>query len=159
MDTFAPTAFSNFFMKKLTLEFEEPAPWQTIGISSQLADYKLVFRINKALKTEFKRFDNFVAGTAKMKGEFSLYVFNDKANRLKIFLLSNKSNGNILIREFRQLDYFFIIDGEPEGRYLKDTVNKLREIPDVLFTQMIDMETVKNYSALTEAFELHVDRQ
>ena len=144
-------------MKKLTLVFDDDFHWEIIGISCQLADYKLVFKINKELKTAFKRVEDFKTQAGKSNKAYSLYVFNDESNQLSFYLLSNKSENLHLVSEYSRLDYFLIVEGEPEDKFLKEISKKLKAIPEVLFTQIIDTSTIKNFSQLSEDFELHID--
>lgn len=145
-------------MKKLTLEFEEQNSYHIIGISSQIPDYKLLFHINKIMKLQFVRVDDFEIMQKVFKGSYSLYIHQDQNDRLDFFLLSNKKGGKSLITEFKQLDFFFIIDGDIDNSSLKEISTNLRKIPQVLFTQIIDLEGIKNYSVLFESFELHLDK-
>jgi len=145
-------------MKKLTLDFDEPNGYSAIGISSQLADYKLLFHVNRILKLQFIRVENFEINNKYFSGNFSLYIHQDQNNRLDFFLMANKSDGKVLVSEFKQLDFLFIIEGEIDPVFISNITSKLRKIPQVLFTQEIDIEGIKNYSVLSEAFEMHLDR-
>lgn len=145
-------------MKKITLEFEDLQSWFTIGISCQLPDYKLLFRINKVLKTNFSRVEDFKIDVAKFKGNFSVYWYFDNINQVECFLISNRNEAKVLLNEFKQLDYFLIIRDEFGSELLEEYKGKIKEIKEVLFTQIIDIESIKNYAALAEAFEIHIDK-
>jgi hypothetical protein len=145
-------------MKKLTLDYEEPQTWLTIGISSQLPDYKLIYRINKSLNFNFERCDNLEVNLPKMKGSFSLYSYFDESNRLEIYLLANKLEGKVLFSEFKQLDYFLIMQNEQGADLMPDLKASLKTIDDLLFAQIIEIESAKNYLLLAEEFELHIDK-
>jgi hypothetical protein len=144
-------------MKKLTLEFDDLQAWFTIGISSQLPDYKLLFRINKALQVKFIRVDDFAVNLPKMKGIFSLYAHYDVVNKIDFFLLSNRNEGKVLLSEFKQLDYFFIIKDETGSDLIDEYKSKIKTIEEVMFTQIIDIESAKNYPIVAEGFEMHLD--
>ena len=144
-------------MKKLTLDFYEQNSMSSIGISCQLTDYKMLFNINKTLKYQFKKEDNLVINVAKIKGSFSLYFFDDLSNERKIYLLSNNDNGNILISELKQFDYFFIVDSNADDDYMNEIAKKIKGISQVIFTQNIDLEKVKNYDVFCEEFDSHID--
>jgi len=144
-------------MKKLVLDFEEPNGYIAIGISSQMADYKLLFHINKFLKLQFSRVDDFEIKNKFFSGNFSLYIHQDQNDRLDFFILSNKSKGKALVSELKQLDYLFIIDGDIDPALVKDISSGLRKLPQIIFTQIIEFDSIKNYSVLSEAFEKHLD--
>jgi len=145
-------------MKKLTLDFEEPNDYIVIGISSQIPDYKLLFHVNKLLKMQFVRVDNFEIKQKNFSGSYSLYIHRDQNDHLDFFLLANKTSGKVLIPQYKQLDYFFIIDGDTDPSLIKELSSGLRKLTQILFTQVIELEGIKDYSVLAEAFEIHLDK-
>ncbi len=146
-------------MKKLTLDYEAPQQMQTLGISCQLADYKLIFRINKQLNIKFVRLESFTVNAGRFSGTYSLYHFYDSENEMDIYLLSNKMDNGVLISDFKQLDYFLILRGEyvDEDLLLSYKI-QLRQVDDILFLQTIDIESIKNYLLFAEAYELHIEK-
>lgn len=144
-------------MKKLTLEYNNIEAWHAIGISCQLADFKLIFQINKKLKIRFSRVEDFAVKIDKINGRFSLYTYFDTINQVEILLLSNRNESKILLSDYKQLDYFLIIRDESGDLVLDEYKVKIKEINEVLFTQIIEIESVKNYSLFAEALEMHLD--
>jgi hypothetical protein len=145
-------------MKKLTLEFEDLESWFTLGISCQLPDYKLLFRINKNLKVQFKRVESFQVNLPEFKGTFSLYAYYDSINEVECFLLSNHMNSKSLVSEYKQLDYFLLLRDRSESDLLLQYKDKIRKINEVIFTQAIDIEALKNHNILAEALEIHMEK-
>ncbi|MBN2747404.1 MAG: IPExxxVDY family protein [Bacteroidales bacterium] len=146
-------------MKKLTLDYEAPQQMQTLGISCQLADYKLIFRINKQLNIKFVRLESLTVNAGRFLGTYSLYHYYDAENELNIYLLSNKTDNGVLISDFKQLDYFLILRGEyADEEIVLSYKTQLRKVEEVLFLQTIDMEAIKNYLLFAEAFEMHIEK-
>lgn len=143
--------------KKLKLDFEECSHFDAIGISCQLADYKLLFHINKQMKYKFKRVPNFKVVQKNLAKEFSLYQHPEPENHRNLFLLANKNSNLSLIPEFHQLDYFLVIDGESDSKFLRSLAKQLRKIDQIILTQIIDLESIKNYDDLASNFEYHID--
>jgi len=110
------------------------------------------------MKLQFGRVDDFEIQNKIFSGSYSLYIHQDQNDRLDFFILSNKSGGKALATEFKQLDFFFIIDGDIDPSLVKEISSNLRKIPHVIFTQILDLEGIKNYSVLSEAFEMHLDQ-
>jgi len=143
-------------MKKLTLDFNEPKLYEAIALSCQSPDYKLVFHINRTLKTDFKRVDDFPFSTGKKEKKFSLYRHNDSANGRTLFLLNNKSNGAFLFNNLKQFDYLLLVDTEIyDSHWLETFRKKIKTVKGILFAQIIDLEKEKNYDLFAEEFELH----
>tara|TARA_Y100000385_G_scaffold52919_1_gene50180 strand:+ start:649 stop:1083 length:435 start_codon:yes stop_codon:yes gene_type:complete len=98
--------------KKHTLTFEQAFNFDMIGISSHHSDYRLAWGINQILSIHLCKCDEEYAVTNK-KGEVvarhSMYEFRDQENRLDYFLVKNKCQGNLLVREKPSMDYFLFL--------------------------------------------------
>ena len=132
-----------------------------VGIHTAIEDYKLAYLLNNSLKTHFKKasysldFQN-----KKNKASFSVFSYTNEKYDFDWFLISNNyteesTNKNdtilfstetktYLIPEKKNVDYFIKIVGEADYSYLKRSVEKLNEIPQIVTSYLIDKNTLKS---------------
>lgn len=144
----------------------EEEPFALVGIHSTVEPYRIAFLINKYLKLSFKRelrdqdlnMTNYVA-------QFPVYYFKDEEQNAKIYLVANhcraelksiSSTGGLfddgqttmvkstLINEYRKVDYLLKIEKDAEQYPIKNLLNKLIEIPQVISVYEIDSMSIKN---------------
>ncbi|MBS9773959.1 MAG: IPExxxVDY family protein [Tenacibaculum sp.] len=126
-----------------------------IGIHSTLKDYQLAYLLNRELHTLFKRdFNNNLS--------FPLYeYYNDKLD-CDYFLIANviksksKSLGlfneneiiTYLIPEKKKIDYFIKLEGNIKDNYLIETLHKINQIPQIITSYTVDLNTLKSKKKL-----------
>jgi len=85
-----------------------------------------------------------VAKNNKTCDFFSLYVFDDEQKFIKYYLISNKVEGNFLVPEQKQADYFLLLKGNLSEAYKKDLLLVLRSTPGILTAFEIDPKKLKS---------------
>lgn len=140
--------------KKLILDYEEEPEYLIIGISSTLPDYRLLFFLNKALDSAFKRMNEFYFEPKNSK--YSVYSFSDSANELELYFLSNKSEGIILFPELQMFDFMLLVNGSPDASYLKKMNEAIRGVSYVQIAKTVDTSKIKNYFTIIFEFENHI---
>jgi hypothetical protein len=143
--------------KKLMLDFEDEVSYSFIGISSSLKDYKLNFFMNKLSGFDFKRVDSFVFSFNNQKFNYSLYIFIDHDNMRNYYLISNKHNAVRLVKDFIVFDYMLIMDGEIEEDYVFDLAKRIKTVPGVMLSSVLDSEIFDKIPNLRTEFDLHLD--
>jgi hypothetical protein len=143
--------------KKLLLDFEEEISYSFIGISSNLKDYRLNFYLNKLSGFDFKRTDSFLFNFNKQQFQYSLYLYLDHANMRNYYLISNKVNSVRLVKDFIVFDYILIMDGEIEEDYVKELATRIKTLPGVMLTSVLDSEIFDKIPNLRNEFDLHLD--
>lgn len=135
--------------------------YSLIGIHTALEDYKLAYLLNKNLSTHFSKpkkdleFDNDKNGAS-----FSIYNFSSKKYDFDWFLIANsfkrenqtESNELLLttetktylIPEKKKVDFFIKICGEVDFQFVADTVNKIKNIEQIITSYSIDKNTLKS---------------
>jgi hypothetical protein len=132
-----------------------------IGIHTALEDYKLAYLLNKNLKTQFANSQNNLEfENDKNKASFSIYNFFSKKYDFDWFLIANsfkrenqtESNElrltteikTYLIPEKKKVDFFIKISGEVGTDYVANTVNKIKNIDQIITSYSIDKNTLKS---------------
>ena len=139
------------------LDFEDEINYSFIGISSSLKDYKLNFFMNKLSGFDFKRVDSFIFSFNNQKFNYSLYIFIDHDNMRNYYLISNKHNAVRLVKDFIVFDYILIMDGEIEEDYVFELAKRIKTVPGVMLSSVLDNEIFDRIPNLRTEFDLHLD--
>ena len=144
--------------KKLSLKVKLPPEYSMLGIISPLNDFKLVWNLNEVLALSLKKIENFVysSGGDKKNEPFSLYYFNKNIGEIDYFLISNKSADSILIPEYKQFDYFFLMKCCDSKRQISRIVCNINKIENVQTVFQIDLTTIKHSTNFFNDLELHM---
>ena len=143
--------------KKLQLRSEPESEYQLIGIVCMLKDYRLTYHLNKHLFLDLVKKDDLNAEAINpgKAVNFSFYYFEETGNRIKLYLIGNKNENGMLLSEFRQADYFLLINGlfpsESMDKYLKT----IRDLPSVMTAYKIDVNKYKKLDTFFSDIELH----
>ena len=125
-------------MKKQQLQFEIELDFSLVGISCHLKDYRFVWLLNKALKSNF----------IKMKNSFlndnvcSFSQFEHPMELSTAYIFSNRSIAGYLVSGKSQVDYWLKLE-EPDNERLHRWIEAIRTIPQVLVAYEESVEKVK----------------
>ena len=139
-------------MKKLNLKLDpaqEPG-MVLIGVSSHENDYKLVWAINNSMKFKFVRISNLSYDNPRNEGfaEFSRFLFDDTDRYIKYLMVSNKSEGDTLFPEIKNIDYLIHVHGELIGRAVSDLVRTLKNLDVITGAYLLDTAKLKGTDRL-----------
>ena len=135
--------------------------YSLIGIHSTLEDYKLAYLLNKNLNTRFyKAKEDLEFIREKKKASFSIYNYENINYDFDWFLIANsyrRENQTVsnellltsetktyLIPEKKKVDFFLKICGEIEYEFVMKTINKIKNIDNVITAYSIDKNTLKS---------------
>lgn len=107
--------------------------FELISIVSAERDYRLCWQLNKELGLDFTRQDEIPIHYQKKKkfAYFNLYYYEDELNWLQYYFINNKSQGESLIPELKQVDHLLLIKGS-EAELVKDeTIKCLKAMSQV----------------------------
>ncbi|RLD66966.1 MAG: IPExxxVDY family protein [Bacteroidetes bacterium] len=144
--------------KKLLLDYEDESPYFYLGISSNIRDYQMVFYLIKKLKLQFKHVEAFQFSKGNKEYVYSLYLYNDFENMINYYLISNKYSANRLNPEFKHLDFFIILEGEIDDFFVMDLAKKIKQLPNVLFSTLLDASKFDKIQNLRYEFDLHLEK-
>ena len=148
----------------------EEEPYTLIGIHASIEPYRMAYKLNKHLKTEFFRTDQDQDVTMpEYVSNYPVYRFTDSLENTTIFLTPNKYVGRfkevsssvglfdaqdvqeiktILIKEYQTVDFLLKIEKESHTFPVKKWLNNLNEIPHVISAYQLDRFKIKNQDYL-----------
>ena len=129
-------------MAKQFLNITAETNFYLYGVSSHLKDYRFIWMLNKALKTDFVKVDFFE--NIESRQSFSTYHYQiDFSN---IYVISNKSQGGFLLKKAKQIDYWIKMDYNTDEKIKSDWILQLKNIDDVLATvEIIDYKQKEHF--------------
>lgn len=148
-------------MQLLTFNLEEEDDYSLVGIHSTEEDYRLAYLINMHLKTKLTRFKHnldFENSDAK----FPLFEFKDENSFINYYLINNKyktfvqnqdnpglfggnySTISYLIPEKKKIDFFLKIEGSYCQNFMKNLIEKLNAINQIITSYSIEPTTLKS---------------
>lgn len=144
--------------KKHSLNVKYTPEYSMLGISTPLSDYKLVGNMNNVLDISLKKIADFeYSPDINIKNEaFSIYYIKKESIETDYFIIGNKSIGSVLIPEYRQFDYFFLLKCCDSKRQMTRIINKIKEIENVQTVFQIEPDKIKNANSLFTELELHL---
>jgi hypothetical protein len=135
--------------------------YSLIGIHTTLEDYKLAYLLNKYLGTRFyKSKKDLCLEKMKKRTSFSIFNFSNIEYDFEWFLISNSSKKEnqttskellltsetktYLIPEKKKVDFFIKITGNIQYSFVAKTVNKIKDIDQVITSYSVDKNTLKS---------------
>ena len=152
---------------KLTLDDSNEYTQTIIGISSELEDFKLAYLLNKNLYFSFKKSNN-IKSYNPVECNFSVFDHLGKENETDWNLINNfcridtivNQDGlfqNVettvtsiyhLLKEKKQFRYFIKTEEELTIQQTEHLLSVLRNIPNIIYTEVIDFNSLKNKNNL-----------
>jgi len=127
-------------MSKFVLDVVEDYDFALIGISCHSKDYRLCWELNKVLKIELERAEDYQLE----KSAFSFYEFFDDDNFLEHYFIANRGNTGFLIPEQKSVDFILISKGNISDSLTDDFICKINAISVVLTSFKIDPNKLKS---------------
>ena len=134
--------------------------YSLIGIHTALEDFKLAYLLNKNLQTKFTKSKEDLHFEKSNQVSFSMFNYSSKKYDSDWFLIANSSKResqtesnellitsetkSYLIPEKKKIDFFVKISGEIQYSFLSQTVNKIKEIDQVITSYLIDKNSLKS---------------
>ncbi len=116
------------------------------GISATLKDFQLCWQINRKLNIDLvKQEDIKIINRKKNKTSFyNLFIFEDEINKWKIYVVSNKHNGEYLMPEIKQSDYFLMVNGEINEIQKTELHVSLKQLNTIQLIVSIELSKIKS---------------
>ena len=128
----------------LKTDSKEVYDFLLFGIICQHHDYRLCFEMNRAINLSLERAADLelTLNKGKDKIKTSRFEYKDGFGN-EYFVLSNKTSNGLLIAEYKNIDYFFMVR-EPAPVHDKlQLEKKLRAIPVILGAYHLEPEKIK----------------
>jgi len=147
----------------MRLELDEIVDYTLIGIHTSEEDYRLAYLLNKNLNTSFSKFHQHL-DFKNNNATYSIYEFLDESKQQETYLISNKFIGNhtqipnanlfsekvsysttsYLIPEKKKVDFFLKIEGDTTAFEIKNIINKLNNIHQIITSYNINPLDLKS---------------
>jgi hypothetical protein len=122
-----------------------------IGIVSALPAYKLCWKLNEKLDTNFIRepeLDILVQKSKNVQHYFPIYQYALPLSGCRHLLYKLKNEKEALMPEIKQLDYLWMIQSHEAMHEAHIAAQQLRDIADIQLAQILDLDKLKNASNL-----------
>lgn len=131
-------------MSKLTFSLENEYDFELIGISCHSKDYRICWSLNNALKTNFKRIEDYEIQKKNEIINFPFFEYIDEDNNIEYFVIANKSSEGYLVSEKQSIDYFLVLKGSVSDKLVENLAKKVKEINVVILAHRIDVNELKS---------------
>ncbi len=138
--------------KNLTLTIEPEIDFELIAISATTADYKICMALDEKFDLPFQFSETIEKKTQNVVAKFSVFSLVCDVRQTEICLINNKSEGNILVNDFRQADFILRLKGDWALQQKENLISFLKIINGVNAVMKPDAGTLKDVEWLT--FEL-----
>ncbi len=132
--------------EKLHISFDSFFDFQLIGISCPEKDYRLCWAINQALNIDMVRLSNEGVPYREHVIDFPFFEYNDEENGRIYRLLSNRFETKVLMKELKNIDYLFLLQGEDIN--LQDITDRIGGIEFVFLASEIEIDKLKEKDLL-----------
>ncbi len=122
-----------------TIPGEEIKEFFFLGVVSAEPDYRLSVLINRHLGSDLRKCDDEIAVQTD-SGSHSFSRFTTVPPELS--LVSNRSEGSILMRKLKNIDFFLLICGQADRHKAEELAASLREIPEITAVFVLDSRNI-----------------
>lgn len=133
-------------MKKTKLSSVPSFDMLLFGITSQAKEYKLAWWINRELGIKLVKKDDLEIEIKEI-GKIAISNFTFDTEHCIFRLLKNKlenDSGGYLLKELQRFDFLLTIDNKSDTFDLNGIGNKLKNIPEILYSQSIIVDNLKD---------------
>lgn len=132
--------------RKLRIDFDDSQLYSFVAVVTHMPDYRFVFHLNHNLKMSFSRLADLPVFMEREGNtlRFPLFYYEDEMNRQEFYCIGCKADGLSLMPGLRKYDFLIIRLGESKLFNLKEFVDGIKLINEVL------MSTAMSYSSMKE---------
>ncbi|MFN2314985.1 MAG: IPExxxVDY family protein [Bacteroidales bacterium] len=128
-----------------TIPGEEIKEFFFLGVVSAEPDYRLSVLINRHLGTDLRKCDDEITvQTDSGRPSFSRFTTVPP----ELSLVSNRSEGYILLRKLKNIDFFLLICGQSDMQKAEKLAATLREIPEITAVFVLDSRKISDKNLL-----------
>ena len=128
-------------MARHRLDLEPELDLIVIGISSHVNDYRLCWALNKHLNVALSRRGSDITNGAG--GAFTVYDHTYEESGARLSLISNRSEGRLLLKDQKQADFFLVMD-EAGPLRAEELLERVRNMDLVLAVFNIDPKRIRS---------------
>jgi len=124
-----------------TIAGEEIPDFFFLGVVSAEPDYRLSVMINRHLGTDLRKCPEEITLQTN-SGRHTFTRFTSVSPDFT--LVSNRSEGKILVRKLKNIDFFFLKCGHKERQKAEELAVTLREIPEITAVFVFDSREISD---------------
>jgi len=138
--------------KKIKVVVEPFDDIKIIGITTRLEDFQLAWHLNNTLDINLIRYPDICNEDGEL---FSFFYYNGGENS-NAFNLVALSNDEVKWVKFSpSTDFLFIIRNFITDEKLQKLLSQIKQIPDIAYSYLIDLDQNKKIDTLLEDIEMH----
>jgi len=137
-------------LKKHRLELAIEEDFCLLGLVSDDPDYKLCWRINKDLGTDFRKEEDLELYHKKLDEDqfFSFFLWSDEDAHISYRLIRNYSENGHYLEEIRNLDYLIHIQGDFNTEKIRSFMEAIQALDSVRMCVPVDLSRIKQMDRL-----------
>ena len=130
---------------KYVLDEEYEYDFDLVGICCHEKDYRLCWGLNNALNISLEKSEENIEiiFNKKSNPSFPVFIFESEKEHTIYYLISNKSDNNLLISEKKHIDFFFMIKSSDESN-ISGILDKIKSISFVLTAHSVVVDELKS---------------
>lgn len=138
--------------KKLSVDFNLFEGIRTLGLVTNLKDYRLAFYLNNLLDLHLSKYSDF--NFEGKEGQYSWYYYSKGGNYHSITLINNSHQSGKLLSE-PKIDYLLLIKQVFSENLIFEILTNLRKISGITMALELQIQKIKSADLLLEALEMH----
>lgn len=144
-------------MAKKILPFEIDYDFNLMALIAPVKAYRLAWMINRTLNITLRKSEDLILHAPKSKqiSYFSIYHFALEMYKVNYYLISNKSDSNVLlIPELRQVDFFLKFSNNLTYQQPNQLIERLKKIQQIQTIFQVNPKELKSkQNLIVDEFE------
>jgi len=91
-----------------------------------------------------------------LTGHFAFYTFHDEDLRMDYYIIGNKNQGKIAIKDYKHFEFFILIQLSSYSIAVNDLLAEMRKLRGLNAALTIPTEQLKSFNEILEDIELHL---
>jgi len=137
-------------VKKHKLDMAIEEDFCLLGVVADDPDYKLCWRINQALETNFEKLDDLELFHRKLNDDqlFSIFAFEDEEAMLSYRIIKNRSEKGYFLDELKNIDFLVHVQGEIHEGTISTFMHSVAKLSSVRMCVPVDLTRIRNKERL-----------
>ncbi|MBN2485976.1 MAG: hypothetical protein JXB34_08370 [Bacteroidales bacterium] len=119
------------------------------GVVSSESEFQLILQLNPMLKLALKLVAPIFNASNGNNATFAHAVFDNDAD-IKVHLVKNKNEGQVLFKNFHTIDYIIVFSGENSAGYFEKFIKQYKTANAISLATEIELKKLKNLKKLIE---------
>jgi len=121
-----------------------------LGVVADDPDYKLCWRINQILETNFEKLDDLKLFHRKLNDDqlFSVFAFEDEETMVSYRIIKNRSDSGYFLDELKNIDFLIHIQGEIDAEKITTFMQSVGMLTSVRMCVPVDLTRIRNKERL-----------